>query len=643
MIPFKEKSIRALPFALIFGLAVFLRFYKIDQFQFDSDELSAIFRGQNALNWHQHILNGILVDGHPAGVQTFIWFWIKQFSSNPLPLKIIAALFGLANVILTFTITKKVFGLKPAYFTMLCMSVLWWEVDLSLWVRPYIFGQFFTLAALWQLDISNKEAFIHRRNWILISIFTAGAFYTHHFATLTTFIIIAYVFLFQPAKRKDLLKAFWLFCFLAIPQISIIASQLKLGGLDWLGKPDSSFFLNHIIYIFNNSKSFALLLLYIVLTGIFFAHKFKNIQWKFTFILFILWLIPMLIGYFYSINFKPVLQHNVLFFSFPLLILSIGNLLNGFKRNIYIAFMCIFAAVGIFQIFIVKHRYSVEINDVYASQISTLNKHYNSQSAFIIDGPIDVFQYHQSKINKSFNLFANPNIWMMSKSDWNWREVYLSLKKMQGKNDLWFLSNAGTNPALRPLLYYYFPQSKNHSNYIGGQIDEFNVSSLSDTNYLGAFHKNHNGYPLMLANEASLSTNVNYTYAFSSDYFGKYILNNYNFVKEALQPNDLLIIKIDKNEFMSDTKIVTAIINHKSSIFSKTIKDEQIDYRYTNCNDFWQVGFGAAFHVIKLSDIPNWNKNSELRVTIETSNKSIKSIPVCIYRFIGNQYQYGVN
>lgn len=643
MSPFKEKSIRALPFALIFGLAIFLRFYKIDQFQFDSDELSAFFRAQNAINWHQHILNGILVDGHPAGIQTFIWLWVKQFSTNPLPLKIISALFGLANVILTFIITEKIFGLKPAYFTMLCMSVLWWEVDLSLWVRPYIFGQFFTLAALWQLDISNDEGFTNRRNWILISIFTAGAFYTHHFATLTTFIIIAYVFLLQRAKRKDLLKAFWLFCFLAIPQISIITSQLKLGGLDWLGKPDSSFFINHIIYIFNNSKSFAILIFYIVLTGIFYAFKLKNINWKFTFILSILWLTPMLIGYFYSINFKPVLQNNVLFFSFPLLILAIGNLLNGFKRNIYIAFMCIFTAVGIIQIFIVKQRYSVEINDVYASQITTLNKQYNSQSAFIIDGPNDVFQYHQSNMNKSFNLFSNPNIWMMSKSDWNWKDVYSSLKNMKGKSTLWLMSNAGTNPVIRTLLYYYFPNSKIHSNYIGGQIDEFNIAALNDTNFLTTLHKNFNKFPFMLANETSLSTNVNYTYSFSSDYFGKFIVNNHNLVKEAIQPNDLIVIKIDDNKFMRDAKIVTAIVNHESSLFSKTNKIEQIDYRYTNCNDFWEAGFGDAFHVLKLSDIPNWNKNSALRVMIETSTKSIKSIPVCIYRFSGNPYQYGVN
>jgi hypothetical protein len=641
MISFKEKSIRALPFALIFGLAVFLRFYKIDQFQFDSDELSAIFRAQNAINWHQHIFDGIMVDGHPAGVQTLIWLWVQQFSSNPLPLKMIAALFGLANVILTFFITKKIFGLKPAYFAMLCMSVLWWEVDLSLWVRPYIFGQFFTLAALWQMDISNKEAFTHRRNWILISIFTAGVFYTHHFATLTTFILIAYVFLFQRGKRKDLLKAFWLFCFLAIPQISIIASQLKLGGLDWLGKPDSSFFLNHIIYIFNNSVTFFLLIAYAFLTGLFYTLKLKNTTWMFTFVFTVLWIIPILIGYFYSINFKPVLQNNVLFFSFPLLIIAISNVFNSIKRWLFIVLISIIACTGIAQIFMLKQRYSVEINDVYAAQISTLNKQYNSRSAFIIDGPNDVFQYHQSNMNKSFNLFTNPNICMMSKSDWNWRDVYLSLKNMNGKSTLWLMSNAGTNPVIRPLLYYYFPYSKIQANYIGGQVDKFNITALNDTNLLTKINKNYNGFPFMLANETTLSTNINYNYSFSSDYFGKYIVNNHKLAKENIQPNDLIVIKTDK--IMGDCKIITAIINHESSLFSESNKTEQIDYRYTNCNDYWQAGFGAAFHVLKLSDIPNWNKNSELRVTIETSNKTIKNLPVCIYRFIGNPYQYGIN
>jgi hypothetical protein len=214
---------------------------------------------------------------------------------------------------------------------------------------------------------------------------------------------------------------------------------------------------------------------------------------------------------------------------------------------------------------------------------------------------------------------------------------------MKGKNDLWFMSNAGTNPAIRPLLYYYFENGTVHSNYIGGQIDKFNIAALNDSNLLTKIHKNYNGFPFMLANETSLSTNLNYTYSFSSDYFGKHIVHNHHMAKEAIQPNDLIVIKIDKREFMRDAKIVTAITNHESSLFSKSDKTAQIDYRYTLCNDFWAAGFGAAFHVLKLSDIPNWNKTSELRVAIETSNKEIKNIPVCIYRFNGNPYQYGVN
>jgi hypothetical protein len=200
----------------------------------------------------------------------------------------------------------------------------------------------------------------------------------------------------------------------------------------------------------------------------------------------------MLIGYFYSINFKPVLQNNVLFFSFPLLIISIGNLLNGFKSNIYIAFMCIFTAVGVFQIFVVKQRYSFEINDVYASQISTLTKEYNSQSAFLIDGPVDVFEYHKTNTNKSLNLNTTDNIWMMSQNKWNWHDLYLSLKNMKGKNDLWFMSNAGTNPVIRTLLYYYF---ENGTTYSGDWLENKRTGKgvltyLNGDKYEGDFLEN---------------------------------------------------------------------------------------------------------------------------------------------------------
>ncbi len=641
----KEKIYKSLPFGLILGLAIFLRFYKIEQFQFDSDELSAIFRAQNALNWHQHIYNGILVDGHPAGVQTFIWLWVKQFSTNLMPLKIIAALFGLANVILTFIVTKKILGLQPAYFAMLCMSILWWEVDLSLWVRPYIFGQFFTLAALWQLDISNKNAFANRRSSILISIFAIGAFYTHHFATLTTFIIIAYVFLFQQAKRKDLLIAFGLFCILAIPQISIVLNQFKNGGLDWLGKPDSSFFINHLFYNFNQSDLLLAFTVLLIGTGLYFNKKQKtplNLGMTLTFIS--LWALPMIIGYGYSIHAKPVLQNNVLYFSAPLLFIGIGYFFQSIPRVIFNFSMISFGIVSVFHLFAVKHRYDVEINEVYASQITTLNASLNSKTFNFIDGPNDVFQFHQNNINPSLNLNNHHSILNLSTLKYSIKEFNQMLKSLSGKSTLRFFSNSGTKPELRPLLYYYFPNSKVHSQYIGGQIDEFNITQLADSNYFSKSNNNRRGqFPLILANQTSIYPNVNHSFSFSSDYFGKYIVDQMNDVKKEIQPNDLIVIKLDNNENYADAKIVTALINQKKSIFSNTETQDQIDFRYTQCSDYWNAGFNAAFHVIKLSDIPKWNANTDLRITVETKNITIKNIPISIYRFSGNPFQYGIN
>jgi hypothetical protein len=167
---------------------------------------------------------------------------------------------------------------------------------------------------------------------------------------------------------------------------------------------------------------------------------------------------------------------------------------------------------------------------------------------------------------------------------------------------------------------------------------------LADSNYFRKSNYDHRGqFPLILANQTSIYPNVNHSFSFSSDYFGKYIVDQINDVKMEIQPNDLIVIKLDNNENYTDAKIVTALINQKKSIFSNTETQDQIDFRYTQCSDYWNAGFNAAFHVIKLSDIPNWNANTDLRITVETKASKIKNIPISIYRFHGNPFQYGIN
>ena len=626
-------------------MAIFLRFYKIDDFQFDSDELSAIFRAQNALNWHQHIQNGIMIDGHPAGVQTFLWFWIKYFTSKPLPLKMFTSIIGVLNVILVFAISRKIYNLKSALFAMLCMSTLWWQIDLSLWVRPYIFGQFFVLLSLYLINFAEKENPLTTKKWILLSFSFAGAFYTHYFAMLTVALICLSAFTIRPNLRKSILKSFVLFCFLGIPQITIVLNQFKNGGLDWLGKPNSSFFFNHLKYDFNQSDLLLTFTVLLIITGLYFNSKHKtplNLGMTMTFIS--LWFLPMIIGYEYSIHAKPVLQNNVLYFSAPLLFMGIGSFFQRIPRYIFSLSILSFGILSVFQLFAVKHRYDVEINDVFASQIKVLNESHSSQNFNLLDGPTDVFDHFQQNLNPNLNLNNHHSILNLSTMNYSLKEFNQMLKSHSGKSTLRFFSNSGTIPELRPLLYYYLPNSKVHSQYIGGQIDEFDISPISDTNYFNKFKNNFSRqFPLMLANQTSILPNVNHSFSFSSDYFGKYIVEQIVDVKKEIQPNDLIVIKLDNNKMYADAKIVTALINQKKSIFSNTETQDQIDFGYTQCSDYWNAGFNAAFHVIKLSDIPNWNENTDLRITVETMFKSTQKIPICIYRFSGNPFQYGIN
>ncbi|MBM3437992.1 MAG: hypothetical protein FJX91_02550, partial [Bacteroidetes bacterium] len=59
------------------------------------DELSAIFRAMQASNWHDHLQNGVAVDGHPAGLQTLLWLWVRYFGTDFFIPRVFTALFSL--------------------------------------------------------------------------------------------------------------------------------------------------------------------------------------------------------------------------------------------------------------------------------------------------------------------------------------------------------------------------------------------------------------------------------------------------------------------------------------------------------------------------------------------------------------------
>ncbi|MFZ4414916.1 MAG: hypothetical protein ACOYOV_17650, partial [Bacteroidales bacterium] len=67
---FHNKNIDSILIFIILAVGVILRFYKFTEIPFTNDELSALYRARFD-SFHELIAKGVLIDGHPAGVQVF--------------------------------------------------------------------------------------------------------------------------------------------------------------------------------------------------------------------------------------------------------------------------------------------------------------------------------------------------------------------------------------------------------------------------------------------------------------------------------------------------------------------------------------------------------------------------------------------
>ena len=73
----KNLSYKAqLYFVLILGLI--LRLIQLDR-SFSNDEFSAYFRFCDEKSFQHFIEFGVMPDGHPAGIQCFLWIWTSFF------------------------------------------------------------------------------------------------------------------------------------------------------------------------------------------------------------------------------------------------------------------------------------------------------------------------------------------------------------------------------------------------------------------------------------------------------------------------------------------------------------------------------------------------------------------------------------
>lgn len=334
----------------VFGiilLAILLRSWRFWDFDYVHDELSALTR-MNYSSWKDFYHFGIEVDGHPAGVHLFLKFLYTIVGDFPFFIRLPFLVFSILSVYQVYKIGKEWFSESTGLISATFLSVIQYAIYQGVLARPYSPGLLVSLLLLrvWtNLFITKKKS--DWKSFLLYGLLLSLTGYIHYFALLFG-IVLSLVGLFWINKKQlwKFIGAGCLAILLYIPHITTFLYQLNIGGLTWLNKPDSSFFTDFIMYSFNHSYWF---LGSVFFGTIYFSYssfvKFNPIEFKKRTTLLLLFFIPLLTGYFYSIFISPVLQYSVLIFGFPCFILFIFSFWK--KKQKYILPIVGIAILGV--------------------------------------------------------------------------------------------------------------------------------------------------------------------------------------------------------------------------------------------------------------------------------------------------------
>lgn len=316
---------------VILLVAAVLRLWKLGQVPFMHDEFSALFR-LNFDNFHELVQNGIKIDGHPAGVQTFLYYWTKVVGWDEFWLKLPFALMGIGSVYLIYRIGQQWFNRKAGLLAAAFFAVSQLTVFYSQIIRPYSAGLFFVLffTYFW-----NKLLFGQKKPSVGVcigfAITACLAALAHNFSAAQAGLIFLTGLFFLKKERR---KAYWLSGIGALllysPNLPIFYHQTFVnGGIGgWLAKPKSSFLIDFFQYTMNYAPLF-IFAVGVVIVLPFILQKPEKRQYPVRWVALAWFVIIFALAYIYSLVREPIIQYSTLIFCYPFLILMAFS----FHRN----------------------------------------------------------------------------------------------------------------------------------------------------------------------------------------------------------------------------------------------------------------------------------------------------------------------
>ncbi len=416
----KFKNAESLWLYLILAVAAALRFYHYGAFSYSNDELSAL----NRLHYNtfaELVQKGFYVDGHPGGIQIFLWKWVAWFGDSEWAVRLPFVIIGILAVWMSYKVAKLMFGTSAGLFTAAALTFLQFPVLYSQIARPYgpgvLFGLMLVYFWLKIFFTENGDLNPQRPRIIHLAGFALSAalcMYTHYFCFL--FALIVGFSGFVAARRNNILlyiAAAVVAALIFVPHIPITLNHLTYKGVGlWLGIPGKGWIFEHLYFIFDQSW-YILLVFLITLLVLVYLYKESNSSLRFRLFLSAWFLVPVLVGYMYSIKVNPVLQHPVLIFSFPYFIILIfsyaGHEFGKVKRWL----LALFLITGVFGTTVVnafyRQQHFGEFKDI-ASLTADWQHQYgdsNITKAININNPIYIDYYLQRYNTKAkFDQYA---------------------------------------------------------------------------------------------------------------------------------------------------------------------------------------------------------------------------------------------
>ena len=309
---------------IIFVGALF-RIWDFWDWSFTNDELSALNR-LDYNSFSELIEKGIWVDGHPALVQIFLFYWSKLAGTSALAIRLPFVVLSIGTLYYFKQLAQQWLNKSASIVALSIFAVSQLFVLYGQIARPYVVGLFFTIAfGHYWLKLTRNT--FEKKDLFLFLLMGFCCSLSHYFSGLSLAIFLV-IGIFK-VNKKRLFLYLSLCLALAIfflPHLTITLNHFSIGGVGWLPIPKVDFFVDFISFLFNNSIWFTLAVLSIFIVGIFL--KMLKFPQKDQWILPLLFLAPYLIAYFYSIHKSPVLQNSVLIFCSPFFILFLASFIK---------------------------------------------------------------------------------------------------------------------------------------------------------------------------------------------------------------------------------------------------------------------------------------------------------------------------